>query len=282
MGYDGMLCGDLNGGYMHYIDECVKAVINEMNDSNVDKSEIMSSFEPQTNLNEKIWLNNKLINSRVRLRLLDLADDFFDWLDIEWVEIKDIILTGSLANYNWSKFSDLDVHIIIDFKDVDEKVNFVSNYLNTKKKLWNTEHSDIKIYGFPVEMYVQDINELHKSSGIYSLEKNKWIVEPDKKKLNDISMNEKFINKKASEIIERINELEDRVAKEKDEHILEILSKKIKKLFDKIKGARRDGLKKSGEYNSFNILFKVLRRLGYIDKLYELKVKTYDKLKSIN
>ena len=31
--------------------------------------------------------------------------------------IHDILLTGSLANYGWSKYSDVDLHIVIDFDE---------------------------------------------------------------------------------------------------------------------------------------------------------------------
>ena len=174
--------GKNNGGFMHVIDEAFDAVLNESKDGfAISKSELktfrekkkidFTSFEPQDELNPKIWDSNWLINSRVRMRLLDIADTFIDSLDIDWVEIDDIILTGSLANFNWSKFSDFDVHVVLRFKDVDERVEFVSNYFNSKKKIWNNEHDNLKIYGFPVEMYVQDSEEDHTSSGIYSLEK---------------------------------------------------------------------------------------------------------------
>ena len=178
--------GKNNGGFMHVIDKTFDEVLNESKDGfAITKSELkafrdkkkidFTSFEPQDELNPKIWESNGLINSRVRMRLLDIADTFIDSLDIDWVEIDDIILTGSLANFNWSKFSDFDVHVVLRFKDVDERVEFVSNYFNSKKKIWNNEHDNLKIYGFPVEMYVQDSEEDHTSSGIYSLEKiNGW------------------------------------------------------------------------------------------------------------
>ncbi len=40
----------------------------------------------------------------VRERLLVIAYEFIDFLDIDIV-VTDIILTGSLSNYNWSKYS---------------------------------------------------------------------------------------------------------------------------------------------------------------------------------
>ena len=277
---------------IHYIDETIDEVMNETKDGiSITKSDILnmmeskkvdlSSFIPQDELNPKVWDEDGYLNSRVRLRLLDIADAFVDTLDVDWVEIDDIILTGSLANYNWSKFSDFDVHVILDFKKVDERSDFVSNYFNSKKKIWNNEHDSLKIYGFPVELYVQDKNEEHTSSGIYSLEKNEWIKKPEKETFENVKLNKKFIKQKSQDFIDAIESLSNKIEKEDDEHKLEVLSRKVKYVFDKIKGLRQEGLKKSGEFNSFNIIFKVLRRIGYIDTLYNLKLNTYDKIKSL-
>lgn len=277
---------------IHYIDDMINEVMSETKQGvTITKSDIvnmmeskkvdLSSFIPQDELNPKVWAEDGIMNSRVRLRLLDIADEFVDTLDVDWVEVDDIILTGSLANYNWSKFSDFDVHIVMDFKKVDDRTDFVSNYFNSKKKIWNNEHENLKIYGFPVELYVQDKNEEHTSTGIYSLEKNEWITEPEKETFENVKLNKKFIKQKSVDLIEKIDSLSDKIDKETDEHKLEVLSRCVKSIFDKIKGLRKEGLKKSGEYNSFNIIFKVLRRMGYIDKLYNLKLNTYDKIKSL-
>ena len=94
-------------------------------------------------------------------------------------------------------------------------------------------------------------------------------------------MNKKFIREKARLLINKIDELSEKVENEKDEYKLDILSKKIKSLFDKIKGIRKESLKKYGEMSTGNIIFKILRRLGYIDKLYNIKLNTYDKIKSL-
>ena len=63
-----------------------------------------------------------------------ISDDFFETLDIAWVDIDDIILTGSLANYNWSKFSDVDIHILVDYEEVDDNVDLVREYFMSKKE----------------------------------------------------------------------------------------------------------------------------------------------------
>ena len=56
----------------------------------------------------------------------------------------------------------------------------MKEYFDSKKSLWNQKHKDIKIFGFPIEVYVQDKNEPHASTGVYSLEKNEWKVKPQR------------------------------------------------------------------------------------------------------
>ena len=76
----------------------------EINDI-IEKENIdLSSFKIKDTLNPKIFDREQEMHKEVRKRLLMIADDFFETLDIGWVEISDIILTGSLANYNWSRF----------------------------------------------------------------------------------------------------------------------------------------------------------------------------------
>lgn len=240
----------------------------------------LSSFRPQNELNPKIWIGGK-INSKVRLRLLDIADDFIESLNVGWVNVSDIILTGSLANYNWSRFSDFDLHILIDFSKVDERIDFVREYFNTKKNEWNNVHENLKIYGFPVEVYVQDTNEEHTASGVYSLNRNEWVVEPVKDNIKAIKLDKYFIKEKTMKYIKIITSLKKQVDETDDDAELRTLSKKVKGTFDILKGLRKEGLKARGEMHPYNVIYKFLRRLGYLDILLDLKAKTYDKLKSI-
>ena len=109
----------------------------EVNDI-IEKENIdLSSFKIKDTLNPKIFDREQEMHKEVRKRLLMIADDFFETLDIGWVEISDIILTGSLANFNWSKFSDVDLHILLDFGEVDENEELVRSYFNSKKKSIN-------------------------------------------------------------------------------------------------------------------------------------------------
>ena len=276
----------------HVIDECVNSLLSELPE-NSNTSEIcftkkefpnidLSSFKPQTMLNPKIWVDGSL-NSKVRLRLLDIADDFIESLKVDWVHPDDIILTGSLANYNWSKYSDFDLHVLMDFAKVDERTEFVKEYFDSKKNEWNNAHENLKIYGFPVEVYVQDTNEEHTASGIYSLEQNKWLVKPDRDNIKAIKLDKFFIKEKVLKFAKMIECLKREIETEKDNHKILDYSDKVKNLFDKIKGLRKAALStgKSGEMSPGNIIYKALRRLGYIDMLLDLKSVTYDKIKSI-
>ena len=58
---------------------------------------------------------------------------------------------------------------------------------------------------------------------------------------------------------------------------VEDAKKLIKKYKDKLKKYRTCGLQKEGEYSDENLVFKVLRRNGYIEKLYNFETEHVDK-----
>jgi hypothetical protein len=253
--------------------------IEDTNPDDVD----LSSFNIKRELNPKFWKNN-LLDSRIRLKLLDIADDFIEFLGVDWVKPDDIIMTGSLANFNWSKkYSDIDLHVLMDFSKVDKRTDFVKKYFDSLKNLWNEEHEGLTIFGFPVEVYVQDTNETHASSGVYSLDKNAWLTEPIRDKLAKAKVNKHLIRTKVAKYIDSIDNLIDLYKKnKKDSHKVEKISLMAKRLFDNIKNERRNELNKGhSEISNGNIVFKCLRRIGYIDKIYKLKTKAYDNLNSL-
>jgi len=233
----------------------------------------LSSFSIQNHLDSTIWNKTKggyQLKPEIRSKLLLIADDFFDSLELDVIDIEDVILTGSLANYNWSSLSDIDLHILLDFEDIDVDQEIVKQYFDAKKSIWNNEH-DIKIYGYDVEIYVQDIKEKHTSSGIYSVLHNKWIKVPTKE--NDKISNRDLIKSKASHYMNIIDKLEEFYDKGQYSYLI----RKIDKLKTKIKNTRQKGLDREGEFSPENLIFKVLRRTGYVEKLFDLQLKSYDK-----
>lgn len=258
--------------------------VNENIDESLAPSEVdLSSFNIKKELNPKFWKNDRL-DSRIRMKLLDIADDFINFLGVDWVKPEDITITGSLANYNWNqKYSDIDLHIIMDYSKVDERTDFVDNYFYSQKKLWNEEHKDLKIFGFPVEVYVQDINKKHTSSGVYSLDKDKWLTEPEREKLSKKKVNKERIKKTVSQYTERIDKLvDDSKNTNGDDYKMRKVYEGAQQLFDEIKKLRREDLSDANnEISEGNIIFKALRRLGYIDKLDKVINKGYNTLNSL-
>lgn len=244
-------------------------ITERVNPEDVD----LSSFEIKKSLNPKIWDNNGLLKPEVRKHLIKIAQDFLGFLDIPWVDYTDVIFTGSLANYNWSNYSDIDLHILINRGDINDNLELVDEYLSAKKKLWSNEHK-IKIYGFDVECYAQDINEEHASSGVYSILNNKWLIIPSKDKPQ---LDKTLIKRKASSIMSKIDNIVILNSEGKYEEVL----KEYKLLWDKIKKMRQSGLDRVGEFSYENIVFKILRRTEYIEKLTTTKLDAYDKLNSI-
>jgi hypothetical protein len=235
-----------------------------------DDFEPIKSFHLKDELNPKVWEDYGVIYPEIREQLLKIAQDFYNTTKLE-SKIKDIILTGSLANYNWSnKYSDYDLHILIDYNEVNDDYSLVENLVKSLKSIWNKRHN-IFIKGYEVEVYIQDVNEQHFATGVFSLLNNKWNTEPSKK---DFKPDEELIREKGEGVMISIDELEE----EFDQYDYDELMENIKKIWDKIKKFRKSGLEsEGGELSTGNLVFKLLRRNGYIEKIINMKIKAYDK-----
>lgn len=249
----------------------------EVNSSEID----LSSFKKKHELVPNIWKPNGKLDSRIRLKLLDIADDFWKYVNLTWVKPSGIILTGSICNFNWSQYSDIDLHLIVDFDEIDEKTEFVKDYLDSKKNEWNNEHSGLQIMGYPVELYVQNLGEMPESNGIYDLEENDWIREPNPDDIKSIGLNKFSIKEKAAKIMTIIDDMYDALASTDDSHKIEQMGDDASYLWKKVKEMRKSSLEKNGESGSGNIVYKILRRTGYLDRLFKLSNVVYDKFNSI-
>ena len=243
--------------------------LNEKEIEKASRKIDLGGFEMRDELNPKIWDENQKMKPEVRKNLLKIADDYFESLEIPGVDIEDVTMTGSLSNYNWSKYSDVDLHIVVDYKDIPVDESLVQDFLKSKSSVWNKEH-DVTIYGYDVELYVQDINEPHHSTGVYSILNDKWNIKPKKKK---ISFDDKSVKDKSNMLMDRIEDLYDELI----DGDYETAIKGVEKLTEKIKKMRQSGLDSGGEFSVENIVFKVLRRNGMLDRLYDIKTVAYDK-----
>lgn len=225
---------------------------------------IIKSFRTKDSLCQKVF-DGFNMKSEVKKQLLKISEDFIESLGIDFF-IHDIVLTGSLANYNWSEYSDIDLHIIIDYEETDFNLDLLKEFFDAKKNVWNNNRN-IKVKGFDVEIYVQDLNESHISSGVYSILNNKWLIEPTKEKPK---IDDRKILEKSEDFAKKIDHL---FVKSKKTNVLG----EIDKLRKKIKKFRQSGLDSGGEFSYENLTFKLLRRNGYIEKMLDLKSKLTDK-----
>lgn len=209
------------------------------------------------------------LDDEVRKGLSKIAQDFVDNLKKDnniSIKILDVVIIGSVANYNWTNYSDIDLHIITDYSDLDMSPEDAQTMFDAIKVNWNNKH-DIKMKGHDVEIYVQDKSHKPVSTAEYSVINKKWNKEPKKEKPE---FNKELIKKKYKEYKGKINAL---ISKH-DETAL-------KKLLDKLYKFRQAGLDSGGELSEENIVFKILRAYGYLDKLKDSIAKSYDTKMSV-
>lgn len=201
-----------------------------------------------TRLNPKIWRDGRL-DPLVREKLIKIAQAFEEFVGVD-LPVKDYTITGSNANYTWTRHSDLDLHLIIPGRATDS----ARELYTAKKALWGDQH-DITIRGLPVECYVQGEDEPHHSTGVYSLTKDQWLIEPKK---IEPDIDDASVSAKCDSIV-RIT----RAALGEDD------LDRLRAVKDKITTMRKAGLERAGEWSVENLCFKTLRNLGLIDDLTE-------------
>lgn len=238
---------------------------------------IINSFYLQDELNPDIWdspedAKSANLKKEIRERLLKVAQIFIDYLDKDFF-VHDIIFIGSLVGYNWSEFSDFDIHVVYDSSEFEGEVELHKELFRLKKTVFNAAH-DIRIKGFETELYAQDINEPEESAGSYSILNNEWIRIPEK---NSFKIDKKILKQKSQQWMDII----DGVLENAEDEDLESAISLVKKYREKLRKYRTCGLKKEGEFSYENLVFKFLRRNGYINKLENFKNEIADKKLSL-
>lgn len=213
---------------------------------------IDNAIEFRDKLNPKLW-DGWDLNKEAAKHLKYVADEFVKWLDCK-LEVKDVEILGSMASFNYSDTSDIDLHIYADLKNHKEK-DTIKELLETKTKLFK-KLFPIKLFGIPIELTVEDDSNRATSNGMYSLTKGEWIQKP--KKYDE----DKIDTDKAAKISGQFKDEIKKMIKNPntDSHMLNQLK-------DDIKAMRKKALKKDGEFAPGNIAFKDLRKTGYIDKI---------------
>ena len=215
--------------------------------------ELKLTLKSHDKLTPKLWKDQKL-DPEVWRALNSISKEWADFANIPDNAIKDVIVTGGNANYNYTKHSDIDLHLVVD-KDKIKCQGLLDDYLQSKKQLWALTH-DIKVKSQPVELYAQDQRDgIKKGQGVYSLRSGKWLQEPTQRKIN---RSDPEVVRKVEDLMSQIDSLIDSKSDDKEQ---------FKKLKQRLKGMRASSIEKSGEYAPENLVFKELRNRGYLDKM---------------
>ena len=112
-------------------------------------------IEKHEELNPLLFENDEL-KPEIKEAIEKIVNQFVEDLKADGVkiEVKDIILVGSNVSYNYTKDSDLDIHIIVDKDNLDCDPELYTLLYGAYRSLFNKNY-DITIKGIPAEIYVE-------------------------------------------------------------------------------------------------------------------------------
>ena len=213
----------------------------------IEFEESINPVEYHDTLNPKLWDNNSL-DTEVRYKLMAIAMHFAKFLNVPKLNLRDITISGSNAAFGYAESSDLDLHLVVTMPQ--DRPELVELY-TAKKNEYNFTH-DITVKGIDVELYVQDVQQPHRSAGIYSILNDRWLSKP---KHQPPTICDQDVKSKARNYSARINA----AMRANDLNTARETMSDIRKL-------RQAGLEQGGEYSVENLAFKLLRARGKIDK----------------
>jgi hypothetical protein len=217
-------------------------------------TELKLQLQYHSELNPKLWDDFQL-KSQVRDKLLQFAETWREFAKIPKNAVKEVILLGGNANYNYTDMSDLDVHLVVDKSLIAKDNPLLDDYLQDKKQMWTMAHK-ITILGYGLEPYAQDQSvQYPKNQGVYSLTNDEWICKPVF--IGDEMIKDPYLKKKVKFYMHMIDDM--------IKNHVDIDS--VKHFKEKLRDMRGAAIKRGGEFSFENLVFKELRNQGYLDKL---------------
>ena len=228
-------------------------------------SSLVEAVEKHNTLNSKLFTKEEILKDKIRDKMLEIVDEFLENLKEQDIRIKvdDVLLIGSNASYNYTKDSDIDLHILANVKATKYDKEIAEALYSAYRSLFN-KNLDIEFFGIPIEIFIETEDSVRVSNGIYSVKKNKWVKKPIHEEIPE------YDTKALSELVDKwetkCKELIDDIKADK----LKDEKKVIKMLEDIYEKLRKKGIAK-GEYSIDNLTFKELRNKGYLDQLKDYK-----------
>lgn len=222
-------------------------------------------IEKHETLNPKLWNEDATLKPEIEAKIQEIVQYFLTQLQEDGIKInvEDIILVGSNCSFNYTKDSDLDIHIIADTSSLKCPDQLYPLLYSAYRSLFNNKYN-ISFYGIPVEIYVEVENSPRVSNGCYSVLHHSWLTEPSQTAIPEIDMDEfnaqfEDWDNKYNNLLKTNADTEDTIAR-------------ITQLIEEIYNLRKEGLAEpEAEYSLKNLIFKEFRNRGYLDKLKELK-----------
>lgn len=234
---------------------CVESLNEEIVEEDIEKHE---------ELNPALFGEDTKLKPKVKEKIIEIVNEFlkeFAEVDVT-LEVQDIILTGSNASYNYTKDSDLDIHIVADTSKINDTLKLHKVIYDAYKSSFNKKF-EIELNSVPVELYVETQETPLVSNGIYSVLQDEWIKEPTKESIPEVD--QEAIDTALKPWEKRYKAL---VAATTDDVEDE---SEIDKFIDSLYELRGKGLSTGGEYSIENLVFKEMRNKGYLDNLKELR-----------
>lgn len=264
-----------------YSDEIAKACDNATVIELIEQLTVYSDInlteavEKHNTLNSKLFTKEELLKDKVRDKMLEIVDEFLADLKEQDIKIKvdDILFIGSNASYNYTKDSDIDLHILTNVKAAEYEKEVAEALYSAYRSLFN-KNLDIEFYDIPVEIFVETEDSARVSNGVYSVKKNKWVKKPVQEEIPE------YDTKALDEVVDKweakCKELIDDIKADKlddEERVVKLLED----IYDKL---RKKGISK-GEYSVENLAFKELRNKGYLDQLKDFRNELVSKRLSL-
>ena len=243
---------------------CDSVTITKLTE-NLEANKLTEAVEKHNTLNSKLFTKEEMLKDKVRDKMLEIVDEFLANLREQEIEIKvdDILLIGSNASYNYTKDSDIDLHILANAKATKYKEEVAAALYGAYRTLFN-KNLDIEFYDIPVEIFVETEDSARVSNGIYSVKKNKWVKKPVQEDIPEYD--KEALEELVGKWEEKCKKLIDDIKADKLDNEEKVV-KLLEEIYDKL---RKKGVAK-GEYAIENLAFKELRNNGYLDKLKEYR-----------
>ena len=216
---------------------------------------LLEDLEKYEKLNPKLWSEDNKLLPEVSEKIKEIVSQFIEEIrdnDIP-LNVLDAQLVGSNASFNYTKDSDLDVHVVADIEDASCDPALLAILYTYFKNNFNEKYN-ISIHGVPIELYVEDINSLAVSNGRYSVYRDEWIKFPEIQDIPEFDI---------SKDIEPYKDRYDQIIADRDGDAAE-------RFWDSLKLLRKDSIAVDGEYSTGNLIFKEFRSRGWIERLKEL------------